>query len=129
MSKSRLPGGWNGRVCKEVSCGVLFPYLLLPVRDVSEKSCLAKQTELVEEGLRNSLVVEKGGRACVGSLVPFALALGGDGGANLGESGCEVVRSVGEGGAGVADGDADELYASPLFAKGCEEGEVFVGNR
>ncbi len=57
----------------------------------------------------------------------FALALGGDGWADLGEGSCEVVRSVDEGGAGVADGDADELDASPIFAEDCEEGEVLVG--
>ena len=62
--------------------------------------------------------MEEGGRACVWRLVSFALALGGDGGADLGEGGCEVVCSVGEGGAGVADGDADELDASPVFAEG-----------
>ena len=95
--------------------------------DDAEKSCLGKQAELVEEGLRNSLVAEEGGRACVGRLVAFALALGSDGGADLGEGICEVVRSVDEGSAGVADGDADELDASPIFAKGCEKGEVLVG--
>jgi hypothetical protein len=47
--------------------------------------------------------MEEGGRARVWSLVSFALALGGDGGADLGEGGCEVVRVVAEGGAGVAD--------------------------
>ena len=87
MSRSRLPGGWYGRVCRKVSCGILFPYLLLPVCDDAEKSCLGEKAELVKEGLRNSLVVEEGGRACVGRLVAFALALGGDGGANLGEGG------------------------------------------
>ena len=47
--------------------------------------------------------------------------------ADFGEGGREVVRGVDEGSAGVADGDADELHASPVFAEGCEEGEVFVG--
>jgi hypothetical protein len=86
---------------------------------------LRKQAELVEEGLRNYLVVEEGGRANFGRLVVFAL--GGDGGADLGEDSCEVVRSVDEGGAGVADGDANELAASLLFAEGCEEREILVG--
>ncbi len=69
--------------------------------------------------------VWEGGRARVGRLVSFDFAEGGDGGADLGEGGCEVVRGVDEGGAGVADGDADELDASPVFAEGCEKGEVF----
>ncbi len=88
---------------------------------------MGKKAELVEDGLRNSLVVEEGGRACVGRLVAVALALGGDRGANLGEGGCEVVRCVDKGGAGVTDGDANELDASPVFAKGCEKGEILVG--
>jgi len=33
------------------------------------------------------------------------------------EGGCEVVRGVGEGGAGVADGDAYELDSSPISSK------------
>ncbi len=95
--------------------------------DDADQSCLSKQAELVEEGLRDSFVVEKGGRADFGRLVAFAFALGGDRRANLGEGICEVVCSVDEGSAGVADGDADEFHASPVFAEGCEEGEVFVG--
>ncbi len=122
MSSSRLHGDWLGRRCGEVPCGFLFPYLFLPVCDDTEKSCLGKQAKLVEEGLRNSLVMEEGGRADFGRLVAFALALGGDGGADFGEGSYDVVRRVGEGGAGVADGDDDELDASPLFAEGCEEG-------
>ncbi len=107
-----------------VSCSRIF---FLPMCDDAEESCLRKQAELVEEGLRNSLVVEEGGRTDFGRLVAFALALGGDERAGLGEGSCEVVRIVGEGGAGVADGDADELDASPIFAEGCEKGEVLVG--
>ncbi len=38
--------------------------------------------------------------------------------ADFGEGGCEAVRGVDEGGACVADGDADELDASPIFAEG-----------
>ncbi len=57
----------------------------------------------------------------------FGFALGGDGGADFGESYGEVVRGVDEGGAGVADGDADEVDAVPVFAKGGEQGEVFIG--
>ena len=95
--------------------------------DDAEESCLREQAELVKEGLSNSFVVKEGGRADFGRLVAFAFALGGDRGADLGEGICEVVRSVDEGSAGVADGDANELNASPIFAEGCEEGEVFVG--
>ncbi len=53
--------------------------------------------------------MKEGGRARVGRLVAFSFAIRGDGGANLGEGGCEVVHGVGEGGASVADEDADEL--------------------
>ena len=81
---------------------------------------MCERAELVEEGLRNPFVVEEGGRACVGRLVPFVFALGGDGGADFGEGGCEVVRGVDEGGACVADGDANELDASPIFSEGGE---------
>ncbi len=56
MSSSRLPGDWLGRSCGEVHC-----YLFGHVCDDAEKSCLGKQAELVEESLRNSLVVEEGG--------------------------------------------------------------------
>ena len=79
---------------------------------------MCERAELVEEGLRNSFVVEEGGRARVGRIVSFAFALGGDGGADFGEGGCEVVRGVDEGGACVADGDADELDASSIFSEG-----------
>ncbi len=60
--------------------------------------------------------MEEGGLARVGRLVSFSFAFGSDGGADLGEGGCEVVRGVDEGGAGVADGDADELDSSPIFS-------------
>ena len=50
----------------------------------------------------------------------FLFALGGDGGADNGEDGCEVVRGVDEGGAGVTDGDADKLDSSPIFSEGGE---------
>jgi hypothetical protein len=58
--------------------------------------------------------------------VSFVFAEGGDGGADLGEGGCEVVRGVDKGGAGMSDGDAYELDASPVFAEGCEKGMVFL---
>jgi hypothetical protein len=64
--------------------------------------------------------MEEGGRARVGRLVYFALALGSDGRADLGEGGREVVHSVDVGGGGVADGDADKLYASPISLEGSE---------
>jgi hypothetical protein len=64
--------------------------------------------------------VEEGGRDCVGRLVSFSFVFGSVGGADLGEGGCEVVRGVDEGGAGVTDGDAYELDSSPVFSKGYE---------
>ncbi len=79
---------------------------------------MCERAELVEEGFRNHFVVEEGGRARVGRLVSFAFALGGDGGADFGDGGYEVVSGVDEGGACVADGDADELDASPIFSEG-----------
>ncbi len=42
----------------------------------------------------------------------------GNGGADLGEGGGELVYGVDEGGAGVFDGDADELNSAPIPAKG-----------
>ncbi len=80
---------------------------------------MCERAEFVEEGLRNPFVVEEGGRARIGRLVlSFAFALGGDGGADFGKGGCEVVRNVDEGGACVADGDDDELDASPIISEG-----------
>ncbi len=79
---------------------------------------MCERSELVEVGLRDPFVVEEGGRARVGRLVSFAFALGGDGEADFGEGGCQVVRGVDEGGACVADGDADEFGASPIFSEG-----------
>ncbi len=64
--------------------------------------------------------MKDGGRARVGRLMAFSFAFGGDGVADLGEGGCEVIHGVGEGGAGVADGDADELNSSPTFSEGGE---------
>ncbi len=51
---------------------------------------MCEQAELVEEDLRDPFVVEEGGRARVGRLVSFAFAVGGDGGVDFGEGGCEV---------------------------------------
>ncbi len=64
--------------------------------------------------------MNEGGRARVRRLVAFSFAFGGDGGADLdlGEGGCEVIHGVGEGGAGVANGYADDLNSSPLFSEG-----------
>ncbi len=81
---------------------------------------MCKLAKLVEEGLRNPFVVEGGGRARVMCLVSFAFALGGDEGADFGEGGCEIVRGVDEGSACVADGDADELGAFPIFSEGAK---------
>ncbi len=88
---------------------------------------MCERAELVEKGLRNPFAVEEGGQARVRRLVPFVFALGGDGGADLGEGGCEVVRGVDEGGACVVDGDADKLDASPIFSEGSKKGEILVG--
>jgi hypothetical protein len=71
--------------------------------------------------------MEEDGLTRVGRLVSFTLALGGDGRANLGEGGREVVPGVDEGGAGVADGDTNKLYASLMSSEGSEYGEVLVG--
>ena len=68
---------------------------------------------MVEEGVRNSLVMEKDGSICFVCLVLFTFAMGGNGGADLGEGRSEVVRGVDEDGDGVADEDADELDPSP----------------
>jgi hypothetical protein len=52
----------------------------------------------------------------------------GDGGANLAEGGRDIGGCVdNEGGAGVADGDADELHTSLMSAEGAEQGVVFLG--
>ena len=64
--------------------------------------------------------MEEGGRARVGRLVLFSFAFRGDGGADLGEGGCEVVRGVDEGGAGVTNGDAKKLDSFPISSKGGE---------
>ncbi len=81
---------------------------------------MCKGAELVEEDLRDLRVVEEGGLGRVGRLVSFSFAFGGDGVADLGEVGCEVVRGVDEGGAGVTDGDAHELNSPPISSKGDE---------
>ncbi len=64
--------------------------------------------------------MKEGDRAHVGRLVSFTLALGGDGRADLGEDGHDVVHGVNEGGAGVADGNSDKLYASSISSEGSE---------
>ena len=64
--------------------------------------------------------MEEGGRARVGRLVSFSFAFGGDGGSDPGEGGCEVVRGVDEGGAGVTDEDAHEFDSPPISSKGGE---------
>ncbi len=56
--------------------------------------------------------MDGGGRARVGHFVSILLAIGSDGGADLDHGGCEVVRGVNEGGAGVADGDAYKFDTS-----------------
>ncbi len=64
--------------------------------------------------------MEEGGRARVGRLASFSLTLSGDGRADLGEGGREVIHGVDEGGAGVADGGAYKLYESPISSEGNE---------
>ena len=63
-----------------------------------------------------------------GGLV-YALCglLGGSRGESHGEGGREVGRGDVEGGTGVADGDADELDASPISSEGAKEGVVLLG--
>jgi len=51
-------------------------------------------------------------------LLALCCSLGGSRGANRGEGGRDVGRGIVEGGAGVADGDVDELDASPISSKG-----------
>ncbi len=64
--------------------------------------------------------MDEGGRARIGRIVSFTLALGGNGRADLGEGGREVVHGVDEGSAGVTDGDAYKLYASLISSEGIE---------
>jgi hypothetical protein len=60
-------------------------------------------------------------------LLALWYSLGGDTGASHGEGGRDVGRGIVEGGAGVADGDVDELDASPISSKGAKEGMVLLG--
>ena len=60
------------------------------------------------------LLVDNDVCACVLCLVAFKFSFGGNGGADPDEGGRDVGRRVVEVGAGVADGDADELDASSI---------------
>ncbi len=59
--------------------------------------------------------MDESGRARIGRLVSFSFMIGGDGRTDLGEGGCEVVRGVDEGSAGVADGNAYKFDTSPVY--------------
>ncbi len=69
---------------------------------------MCKQVEFVEDNLRNLRVVGKDAFASLVRLVAFWFSFGGDGEADFGEGGRDVGRRVGEGDAGVADGDVDD---------------------
>ena len=58
--------------------------------------------------------MNEGGSVYVLCLLAFCVSFGGGRGANLGEGGRDVGRDIVEGGAGVVDGDANELDASPI---------------
>ncbi len=79
----------------------------------------------IEEGIRNLLVVDHGGLACLVRLAAF-LSLSGDGRADLGEGSGDVDRRVVEGSAGVADGEAHELDAFPISLGDAKEEMVFL---
>jgi len=71
--------------------------------------------------------VGEGGLVCVLCLLVSCCSLGGGRVAGLGEGDRDVGRRVEEGSAGVADGDADELDASPISSEGAKEGVEFLG--
>jgi hypothetical protein len=75
---------------------------------------LSKLAELIEEGLRNSLVVRELGLAYFVRLVSFSFSLGGDGEAGPGEGVRDIGRRGVEGNAGVANGVARDLDASSM---------------
>ena len=60
-------------------------------------------------------------------LLAFCFSFCGDGAADFGEGRCDVSRGIVEGGAGVADRDADELDASLISSEGAKEGLVLLG--
>ncbi len=78
------------------------------------------------KGLDNSHVVDEDKCAYRLSLVAFPYSFGFDGGADLSEGGRDISRRVLEGGAGVTDGDAYELEASPVSSESAEEGVVLL---
>jgi hypothetical protein len=68
-----------------------------------------------------------GGRVRVGRLVSFSFTIGGDGRTELGEGGCEVVRGVDKGSAGVADGDAYNSTRIQYRRKALSKGRCLFG--
>ena len=71
--------------------------------------------------------MDEGGLAFFLCLLVFYFSFSGDGGADLGEGARDVCLGIVEGGADVADGDADELYASPISSETAKEGGVLLG--
>ncbi len=71
--------------------------------------------------------MDEGGLACLVCLVAFHFSFGGNGEADLGEDRRDVGRSVVGGSGGVANGDADELDASPRSSEGGEDGVILLG--
>ena len=65
--------------------------------------------------------MDEGDLACFLCLLSLCFSFGGVGGSDLGEGGRDDHRGVVEGGAGVADGDADELDAYPTSSEGAKE--------
>ncbi len=64
--------------------------------------------------------MNEGGITRVGRLVSFVFTIGGDGRADLSHGGCEVVRGVNEGSAGVTDGDEYKFDTSLVSSKDIE---------
>jgi hypothetical protein len=77
--------------------------------------------------LRDPFIADEGGLVYVLCLLALCSPLGGGRGASHGEGGDDVGRGIVEGGASVADGDANELDVSPISSKGANEGVVLLG--
>ncbi len=70
--------------------------------------------------------MDEGGLVCIMRLVAFQFSLSGDGRADFDEGGRDVGRCFMEGGVNVADGDANELDASPVSSEGAKKGVVLL---
>ena len=81
---------------------------------------MCQGAELVEESLRDPLVVDEGVLVCVLCFLASRCSLGGGRGAGLDEGGRNVGRRVEEGSAGVADVNANEVNASPISSEGAK---------